>query len=354
MPVVYIATNRINGHKYIGASSISMEKRRKNHLFCAFKNGTVTCKAFHAAIRKYGAEVFEWTILSRHESPEEAFEAERTAIAEMKPEYNASKGGKNPFFGVPMTDERKAKIGLANRCRDMRPSQKASAEKRARDGVKPVVCLDDGRRFGGSTLAAAYYGLAKNRITTVCRTIEFSVKGHHFAYAEDVSRLGGVAECLRIRKAESLKRTAAARTKRRVCVMRLDDGFMFQSVGDAATAHGVTATAIIRICTGRGGGLEDGTAFAYAHAAPDNAARLRLLDERRAMRETARDRLAARHADFGQKARSVICVETGQAFPTVTAAAKSLQISQGNLSMVLAGKRPRAGGFTFRYVEASA
>lgn len=354
MPVVYVATNIANGHSYIGASKYSMEKRRRHHIMVAYRGRGASCKVFHAAIRKHGPDAFEWDVLSDHATADEAFEAERAAIAMRKPEYNVSAGGKNPFSDLPRTDEWKAKISAAHKGKKQ-PQEQREANGRRKRGVyrRPVICLDDDREFAGPTEAAAFYGLRRNAISGVCCGAGCAVGGRHFAFPEEVVAAGGIAECLRIRLKAKASNRADGGIKRRVRVMRLDDGVLFDHAGDAAAAHGVTAGAIGRLCTGKGGGLEDGTAFAYAADAPNEAARLRLLATRRTIREAARTRLADRNAEFAANRRPVLCVETGQIFLSISAASRVLRVAAGNLSMVLRGHRPHAGGLTFCYAEVS-
>lgn len=47
----------------------------------------------------------------------------------------------------------------------------------------------------------------------------------------------------------------------------------------------------------------------------------------------------------------VQCVETGEIFPSITAAADSCGAKPGNISKVLAGKRDSAGGYSWRYCD---
>lgn len=61
--IIYQAKNKINGKKYIGQTIRSFVQRKYEHI-AASKNG---CKNyFHSAIRKYGKENFEWTILEEN------------------------------------------------------------------------------------------------------------------------------------------------------------------------------------------------------------------------------------------------------------------------------------------------
>lgn len=47
--------------------------------------------------------------------------------------------------------------------------------------------------------------------------------------------------------------------------------------------------------------------------------------------------------------KSIICIETGQEFDSLHAAAKALKLQVGHVCSVLRGKRKSTGGFTFKY-----
>ena len=55
---------------------------------------------FHAAIRKYGESAFQWVELLKCESLKAAMDKEIELIAELKPEYNITRGGQG-IVGVP-------------------------------------------------------------------------------------------------------------------------------------------------------------------------------------------------------------------------------------------------------------
>jgi predicted GIY-YIG superfamily endonuclease len=65
--VVYMATNRVNGKRYIGVTARGFERRRREHEK-APKAKRTTCRYFHAAIQKYGKAVFDWAILAECET----------------------------------------------------------------------------------------------------------------------------------------------------------------------------------------------------------------------------------------------------------------------------------------------
>jgi group I intron endonuclease len=109
--IVYEAVNVVNGNRYVGATSRGLVKRKSQHIADAFKKRP-GCRAFNAAIRKYGEDAFEWSVLSELSSFEGMMNREIELIAELSPEYNITRGGRG-IIGVPRTPEWMAKVRAA-------------------------------------------------------------------------------------------------------------------------------------------------------------------------------------------------------------------------------------------------
>jgi predicted GIY-YIG superfamily endonuclease len=168
MHIIYLVTNTINGHRYIGATKHSLDYRRKRHVWDAF-HGPAYCRVFHAALRKYGETAFSWSILSTVDSLEEAMTEETRLIKELKPEYNITVGGRG-MVGIPWSPERRAKILAKLTGRKLSPEHIARMKAMPRDFLfKPIVCIQDRRTFDSIKGAAAFYGIPKNRIACVLR-----------------------------------------------------------------------------------------------------------------------------------------------------------------------------------------
>jgi len=92
--IVYKTTNKINGKFYIGITTKSLEIRKKAHQ----AHSKVKGFAFYKAIRKYGWENFEWSIIdSSAQTEEELNQLEIEYIDKLKPQYNMTKGGVGPL-----------------------------------------------------------------------------------------------------------------------------------------------------------------------------------------------------------------------------------------------------------------
>lgn len=90
--IVYCATNKINGRRYVGQTVRAFAIRQRAHLGDA-KRGVKN--KFYNAIRKYGADAFEWSILYRGKSIEDLNAMEEYFIAA----YESRTGGYNIKFG---------------------------------------------------------------------------------------------------------------------------------------------------------------------------------------------------------------------------------------------------------------
>lgn len=120
MCIIYCITNALNGKKYVGWTSKTLEERWKAHV----KNAIVRKRKFllSEAIRKYGAgdDVWKREVLYEVDSPEEAKLYEVRLIGELKScpytdgeGYNMTLGGDggtmsgkaNPFYGHHHTRE---------------------------------------------------------------------------------------------------------------------------------------------------------------------------------------------------------------------------------------------------------
>lgn len=116
MKVIYKATNVVTGKSYIGIDS-NWPHRKAAHKHAAIKRGSDLI--FHKAIRKYGWEKFEWSILEdlSHVLHEDICNRERHYIQEFdsygENGYNMTFGGEGSLGWTPSEDTR-MKISQAN------------------------------------------------------------------------------------------------------------------------------------------------------------------------------------------------------------------------------------------------
>lgn len=121
--IVYKITNKSNGKRYIGQTTHSLEWRWKKHQYPS------NCVLLHRAIKKYGKDGFELTIIARCDSMEELNHREEYYIKifnTLSPNgYNLDTGGKNK----KASEETRQKISKAVKGRKRNPHSEESKKK---------------------------------------------------------------------------------------------------------------------------------------------------------------------------------------------------------------------------------
>ena len=159
MAYIYQATNKVNGKKYIGQTTYDkLRKRIGTHLHYAKTSGSNL--PFPNALRKYGRENFDWTIL---EECDKEIRGEREVhwIDKIKPEYNATLGGDGGTLGHPCSEEKKRKLSKAV--------------------SKPVINLDTGEIFDSMADAAASVNVCVAMISFACSGKKKAAGGYRWS-----------------------------------------------------------------------------------------------------------------------------------------------------------------------------
>jgi hypothetical protein len=90
---IYRVLNKLTNKNYIGATSKSLDQRKRDHLQKATKK---IGSRFQQAIESYGAEAFVWTEIDTAQNENELAAKEKQYIIEFKAQeegYNADRGG---------------------------------------------------------------------------------------------------------------------------------------------------------------------------------------------------------------------------------------------------------------------
>lgn len=171
--VVYLATNLINGKRYIGVTSRSLKIRADNHWYARDKaRGHAVAKA----MKKYGRDMIRFTILCTCGDFSAASKEEVRLIALLKPEYNLTLGGDG---GSGHHVSRRARKATSRRMKVIGAKVWAASAAAHR---KPVICLKDGVVFDSSTSAAAAYNISVSAMTLHLRGINATVCGRLFSF----------------------------------------------------------------------------------------------------------------------------------------------------------------------------
>jgi group I intron endonuclease len=94
--LIYLSTNKINNKKYVGYTTLALEKRIKTHIYKS-RSKSQYFYLFKNALRKYGPESFSWEILEYCNSIEECCKKEKYYIKTLNTispnGYNLTEGG---------------------------------------------------------------------------------------------------------------------------------------------------------------------------------------------------------------------------------------------------------------------
>ncbi len=215
---VYMAVNKINGKRYIGVTGRTVELRAFEHVRDALKG--IGRGAFAHAIRKYGADGFDWLVVSDHDAGREAVAEEKRLIRTVKPEYNSTIGGEG-YHPRVLSEDARRRISEANRgntyCLGKTHTSETKEKLRAaglRDKdkwlarshlgpasmAKAVICLDDGQVYPSASEAARAYDADKSAVIEVCcrKPYRRTAAGRVFRYVDDYN--GDPDEVLRAKR----------------------------------------------------------------------------------------------------------------------------------------------------------
>lgn len=128
--LIYLATCVATRRSYVGQTSQSLRLRRQQHEYEALTRKSDGCKKFYRALRKYGADAFQWRVLAAEVPVADLDATEARLIAEMGSVdggYNICREGVTTR-GLKLSDETRRRMSMA-----VRPSK--SAINRARLGA---------------------------------------------------------------------------------------------------------------------------------------------------------------------------------------------------------------------------
>lgn len=264
MPIVYQATNTVNGKFYIGVTRNTIDRRRKEHARDAWVRPF--CRKFHAAIRKYGMDAFSWKIVAQFDDYQAAIDDEEKKIAELNPPYNISRSWRGTT-GIPRTPEWKAKISAAQKGRKLPPHRAEQTRKMCLEFLKlrqrGVVCLDENKWFASVKDASEHYGVGYRTIHEVIAGRQNTTGGKCFFASKAPLKDEQCEAALRdVRNRQICGQEKIKRGVRVRSVICDSTSEVFRSGADAARAVGMKPSTLLALCRSGGTSL-NGMKFSY-------------------------------------------------------------------------------------------
>lgn len=228
--IIYKATNKVNKKVYIGQTTKTLEKRKKQHIDRASKNIS-KCRKFSSAIRKYGADNFTWEILDTASTQEELNELEDKYIKQYDSinrdkGYNLKTGGIKPI----LSEETKRKIGDSQRGK---LNHMYGIKGVNHHSSKKVYNVTDDVFYDSATICSEQTGISHSKICAVCRGDRASAGKRVFRYVVD----------------DTIQEVKCKTTKKTKSVKNKETGEIFLSVKDAEIKYfGKTNGSVSKAC----------------------------------------------------------------------------------------------------------
>ena len=195
--VIYKIENRSTGKIYVGQTQRTLQERIREH-----KRKSRKLSLIDRAIKKYGIDAFEITILEICDTLEKLNEREIFWIKELKCKmpngYNMTDGGLGRIVtdeerkhksesqkGHIVSEDTRKKISMANTGRKHIVSDKTREKMSQMSAVKhPVRCIETGKIFDSVTAAAKWRCVQCGTIRAACKKSTRTGGGYHWEYVK--------------------------------------------------------------------------------------------------------------------------------------------------------------------------
>ena len=248
---IYMATNTVNGKRYVGITKRGLAARKKRHLYLARK-GDDGCSRLYDAIRKYGEDSFVWQSIATADTEKEAFRIERALIKKIRrfsEEYNITDGGEGGRSSAPLSEETRERLREIGLTKESKERFALYSHLGSQSMARKVVCLNTGNVFESASAAARNYGIAKSLVIEVClrNKRRKTAGGLIFRYFGD--HLGGRSEVEEV----ILERNAGRRSYGKACakpIICTTYGIRFSGSLAASIEYCIGRSQINAVCRG--------------------------------------------------------------------------------------------------------
>lgn len=311
MSVIYKIANKLNGKIYIGKTARTLEVRMKEHLR---SNKTYIDRAIH----KYGIDNFKVSVVEECDTEEKLNEREIYWIAFYKCRtpngYNLTSGG-DGIAGYIVSEETRKNLSTSHKGKKLSEKTRALMSISSKN-KRSVICLETNEKFDSIVDAAKHFGITAKSIGCALHGKTGLGCGYHWCYAEDAGKYTNV----NIRSLPKHKRTVR-------CV---EENIVFESITEASKWANTHFRNIIRALN-----KSSCTAGNY-HWCDANFE----IDE-------------TKITSPKDNSHAVKCVETGQVFRSMSAAAKWANVCCcSSIKRVLNQSTRTAGGYHWVDVDA--
>lgn len=316
---IYKITNLINGAVYIGQTIVDGDHRKRRHLYL-LRRGIHTNPYLQNAFNKYGESNFKFEdVLHCFVSELDDVEVELISESRLNGEcYNIDNGGRGK--GAVHESTRKKMSEITKRNHEENTTYRKHYLKTR---VRKIICLNDMCVYDGIYKAAEALNLHRSSIQQVLIGKSEYVKGldgklYQFEYYEKNGKykLNDIEENPRT----TIRSVVCANTKE-----------IFSSVEAASEKHGVSRSSILRCCRQTrkfGGRLENGEWIVWRFLEDYNE------KEKMIFHRTGKN---------SSRGKPIKCITTGELFDTITQACEKYDLSSGNLTQTVKGKRSWCG-----------
>src|ERR1035437_824442 len=240
MGLLYYATSKTTGKKYVGVTSKTLEKRKSGH-FRTSKLKKYEHLHFYRAAKKYGWDDFEWSILCTSENMDMIFKFEDVIVDKfdlIKKGYNSAPGGIGGTGKKEVSLETRAKLSAAAKGRKLSPEACAKIGDRTRGRkVSPETKAKTSASLKGRKMSPEFVEKCKNRKATpeTCAKISAANIGRkHSAETKDKISKSHIGKTYN----SGRKKPIGSGTKSKT-VICLEDGKIYESVNSAARYYGI-------------------------------------------------------------------------------------------------------------------